>query len=35
MDISQITSKWGVPKYLIPNKILLLTKTDIMDILKG
>lgn len=34
MDVNEITSKWNVPSYLIPNKLLLLTRKDILDILK-
>ena len=34
MDVNEITSKWNIPSYLIPNKLLLLTRKDILDILK-
>lgn len=34
MDVKEITQRWNIPSYLIPNKILLLTRKDILDILK-
>lgn len=34
MDVTEITSKWNVPSYLLPKKVLLLTRKDILDILK-
>ena len=34
LELRDIANKLGIPIYLIPNKILYLTKNDILDILK-
>lgn len=35
IDLTEYASRWSIPSWMIPNKIVLLTKNDILEIIKG
>lgn len=35
IDLTEYASRWSIPSWMIPNKIVLLTKDDILEIIKG
>lgn len=33
MDVKELTSKWNIPSFLLPNKVLLITRDELMELL--
>lgn len=35
IDLTEYAIRWDIPRWMIPNKIVLLTRDDILEIIKG